>query len=93
MLKPGDFPDTGDPQRSIYNHCLMHQLSSCSNATDVAQWAIPGCSQPKPATDNGIRDGMDTTYSVSSDGECKCIDFSINGLSMENHPYHKRPEH
>ena len=25
--------------------------------TEVAQWGTPSCSQPQPATDNGIRDG------------------------------------
>ena len=25
--------------------------------TEVAQWAAPSCSQPQPATDNGVRDG------------------------------------
>ena len=26
-------------------------------STDVAQWGTPSCSQPQPATNNGIRDG------------------------------------
>ena len=25
--------------------------------TEVAQWVAPSCSQPQPATDNGVRDG------------------------------------
>ena len=25
--------------------------------TVVAQWGAPSCSQPQPATDNGVRDG------------------------------------
>ena len=25
--------------------------------TEVAQWGAPSCSQPQPATDNGVRDG------------------------------------
>ena len=25
--------------------------------TEVAQWGAPSCSQPQPATDNGITDG------------------------------------
>ena len=34
------------------------QLSTtCSNFTEVAQWAAPSCSQPQPATNNGVRDG------------------------------------
>ena len=34
------------------------QLSTtCSNFTEGAQWGAPSCSQPQPATDNGVRDG------------------------------------
>ena len=25
--------------------------------TEAAQWGTPGCKQPQPATDNGVRDG------------------------------------
>ena len=25
--------------------------------TEAAQWATPSCSQPQPATENGVRDG------------------------------------
>ena len=25
--------------------------------TETAQWGTPSCSQPQPATDNGVRDG------------------------------------
>ena len=25
--------------------------------TEAAQWVTPSCSQPQPATDNGVRDG------------------------------------
>ena len=25
--------------------------------TEAAQWRTPSCSQPQPATDNGVRDG------------------------------------
>ena len=25
--------------------------------TEAAQWGTPSCSQPQPATDNGVRDG------------------------------------
>ena len=25
--------------------------------TEVAHWGTPSCSQPQPATDNGVRDG------------------------------------
>ena len=25
--------------------------------TEVAQWGAPSCSQPRPATDNSVRDG------------------------------------
>ena len=46
------------PQWRIYYHCSWRQLSNtCSNATEVAQWAAPSCSWPKPATGNGVRDG------------------------------------
>ena len=37
---------------------MWGQLSTtCSNFTEVAQWGAPSCSQPQPATDNGVRDG------------------------------------
>ena len=31
-------------------------LTTCSKSTEVAQWGIPSCSRPQPATDNGVRD-------------------------------------
>ena len=46
------------PQGRSYFHCLWGQLSTtCSNVTEVAQWATHSCSRPQPATDNGVRDG------------------------------------
>ena len=37
---------------------LLGQLSTtCSNVTQVAQWAASSCSRPQPATDNGVRHG------------------------------------
>ena len=35
---------------SIINYLLQY--------TEVAQWGAPSCSQPQPATDNGVRDGI-----------------------------------
>ena len=32
---------------------MTHCSTTCSNATEVAQWATPSCSRPQPATDNG----------------------------------------
>ena len=41
-----------------YMHIVMDdQLSmTCSNNTEVAQWAAPSWSWPQPATNNGVRD-------------------------------------
>ena len=45
-------------QWRIYYHIIWVQLSTtCSNFTEVAQRVAPSCSQPQPATDNGVRDG------------------------------------
>ena len=42
----------------IYYHIMWSQLSTtCSNATEVAQWKAPSWSGPKPAMDNGATDG------------------------------------
>ena len=36
---------------------FVGQISTtCSNATEVAQWATPSCYLPQTAMDNGIRD-------------------------------------
>ena len=35
----------------------IQSSTTCSNFTEVAQWGAPSCSQPQPATDNGVRDG------------------------------------
>ena len=41
-----------EPNRRIYYHSLSGQLSAtCSNATEVAQWATPSCSRPKRPLD------------------------------------------
>ena len=50
----GQEPPNGKSTTTI----LWGQLSTtCSNVTEVAQWAAPSCSRPQPATDNGVRDG------------------------------------
>ena len=52
-------------QWRIYYHSLWGQLSTtCSNATEVAQWAAPSSSQSQRATDNGVRDGRSNWLSV-----------------------------
>ena len=33
---------------------IINYLQWCTEAT---QWEAPSCSQPQPATDNGVRDG------------------------------------
>ena len=38
---------------------------TCSNATEVAQWAAPSCSLPHSATDNGIIDGRSNWLAVT----------------------------
>ena len=49
----GREPPSGESTSII----LWGQLSTtCSNVTEVAQWAAPSCSWPQPATDNGVRD-------------------------------------
>ena len=40
-------------QWKIYYYSLGGQLSTtCTNATEVAQWVAPSCSRQHPATDN-----------------------------------------
>ena len=39
-------------------HSLWGQLSTvCSYTTEMAHYAVPGCSRPQPASDSGVRDG------------------------------------
>ena len=45
------------PVDNLYYHFSFGQLSTtCSNASEVAEWVAPSCSGPQPATDNGERD-------------------------------------
>ena len=45
---------------------MWGQLStSCSNATEVAQWGIPSCSRPQPATGNDVWDGRSNWLAVT----------------------------
>ena len=42
------------------------QLSTtCSNATEVAQWAVPSFNRLQSATDNGVRDGWSNWLTVT----------------------------
>ena len=44
--------------RSPQGRIESGQLSNtCSDATEVTQWATPSYSRPQPATDNGVRAG------------------------------------
>ena len=53
-------------RRIYYHHCLWGKLSTtCSNATTVAKWATPSYSRPRPAPDNGGRDGRSTWLAVT----------------------------
>ena len=49
----GQEPPSGESTttESGFNYQLLAVI------TEVAQWGAPSCSQPQPATDNGIRDG------------------------------------
>ena len=56
----------GADQKRIYYLCLWGKLSTtCSNATEVAQWAIPSCSRPQQlrtmASDRDGGPGIDPT--------------------------------
>ena len=42
-----------DPTECGVNYQLLAVI------TEAAQWETPSCSQPQPATDNGVRDGTD----------------------------------
>ena len=54
------------PHRRIYYHCLWVQLTTtCSNATEVAQWADSEWSRPQPALDNGVIDGRSNWLAVT----------------------------
>ena len=49
----GQEPPSGESitTESGFNYQLLAVI------TEVAQWGAPSCSQPQPATDNGVRDG------------------------------------
>ena len=49
----GQEPPSGEPTTTEcgFNYQLLAVI------TEVAQWGVPSCSQPQPATDNGVRDG------------------------------------
>ena len=50
--------DQNPPQWGIYYHCLWIQLSTtCSIATEVAQWVALSCCQPQLGRGDGVRDG------------------------------------
>ena len=40
-------------------------LTTCDNATELAQWWAPSYSLPQPATDNGVRDGRSNWPAVT----------------------------
>ena len=39
---------------NLYYCLLRHISTTCSNATEVTQWAAPSFNLPQPATDNGV---------------------------------------
>ena len=41
-----------------------HRGECISNATEVTEWAAPGCSRPQAATDDGVRDGIVIMVSI-----------------------------
>ena len=49
----GQEPPSGEstPKECGFNYQQLAVI------TEVAQWGAPSCSQPQPATDNGVRDG------------------------------------
>ena len=57
IMEKVSLPWAGAPHWRIYFHCSWGQLSTtCSDATEVAQWAAPNCSRPQSASDHGVRD-------------------------------------
>ena len=53
---------------NINYHCLWRQISTtCSNATEVAQWATPSCNRPEPDTDDGTRNGNNNNIIIYHD--------------------------
>ena len=59
----------GVTQWRIYYHWTWGQVSTtvytCSNATEVAQWAAPSLSRKQPATVNGVNDGRSNWLGVA----------------------------
>ena len=49
----GEEPPSGESTTTEYG--VNYQLLAV--ITEAAQWGTPSCSQPQPATDNGVRDG------------------------------------
>ena len=49
----GQEPPSGESTTTecVFNYQLLAVI------TEVAQWGAPSCSQPQPATDNGVREG------------------------------------
>ena len=49
----GQEPPSGESTTTgcVVNYQLLAVI------TEVAQWRTPSCSQPQPATDNGVKDG------------------------------------
>ena len=55
----------GASQWRFYYHRMYGKLSTtCSNADEVSQWGAPSCSRPKPATNNGVKDGRSNWLAV-----------------------------
>ena len=60
----------GAPHWRIY-HCSFGQLSTtCSNATEIAQWAAPSYSRPQPAIVNDVRDARSNCMVVTFTWQC-----------------------
>ena len=64
---------------------LLINVTTCSNATEVAQWRAPSCSQPQPATDNGVRAMVPTELHVMHD--------AYSGYKSQNLLHRVRHEH
>ena len=78
--KKGSLLWPGASQWIIYYHRMWVQLSTtCSNFTEVSQWGAPSCSQPKSATDNGVRDGR-SNWLVAPTTIHRAVHFELHVL-------------
>ena len=45
------------PVENLLPQNVVSIINYLQKYTEAAQWGTPSCSQPQPATDNGVRDG------------------------------------